>query len=200
MTLDDIALRLLHGESTDIPELDEEEQPEREVTAQIKYEIYLLSESIGTNTFEDNYYLFINEINQYNVEDYKILLYRFLEKLDEVYGFVFSEELNLNTFNERMWLLEFIKFLEFNNIEFLTSLYNKMNINLLKIDIDDYLREFSKATIFNIHSLDEIYTYNKLILDYLINYNEYDLITWLIRHTKKNKIEIESNLKMKREE
>lgn len=197
--IDDTALRLLHGESIDILELDQEEQEQRSVDALIKYEIYVLSESIGTNAFESNYYLFKDDINNYEIENFKFLLERFLEKLDDKYGFQFSEELNLNSFNDRLWLFDFIKFLEFDNIEFLTFIYEDINVNILRINIEDYLREFSKTILFHIHSLDLIYTYNKLVLDYLINYNEYDLITWLIRQTKKNKNEIQTNLTLRKE-
>ncbi|MCF7927046.1 MAG: hypothetical protein K9L74_05675 [Candidatus Izimaplasma sp.] len=199
MPKDDIALRILHGTSVEIPELDIEEQENIDVKALTKYEIYLLTESIGTNSFQDNYLLFKDNINNYDVDEQKLYGNRILTKLDEVYGFNFSEELNLNILEDRIFLDYFIQFLEFENIEFLTTLFRNLDVSLFKINLEQYLEDNSKEVIFTIQSLDIIYTYNKLILNFLTNYNSEDLIKWLIRQTNNNKIEVESNLKMEKE-
>lgn len=198
MAKDDIALRILHGKSIEIPELDEELQKNIDIEALIKYEIYLLSESIGTNSFEDNYFLFKDDIFDYEIESKKLLCNRILSKLEKVYEFGFSDDLNLNTFEDRNWLLEFINFVEFDNIDLLIELFYTLDVSLFKIDLEHYLKEKRNEVIFTLQSLDLIYTYNKLILDFLINYNSDDLIKWLIRQTEKNKIEIQTNLQMKK--
>lgn len=194
---DDVALRLLHGGATEIQELDPEEQENNDSEALIDYETYVFTESIGGEDFENNYYLFINEIKNQEIRNLKVSLNRILEKVNDIYDFSFSEELDLNVYEERNWLLDFIKFIEFDNLEFLASLYENMELESIKDikDLDEYLENNSKLILFTIQSMEMIYTYNKLILDFFLNYNEQSFIRWLIKQTKKHKYDIELKLK-----
>lgn len=197
---DDVSLRLLYGESTEIQELDPEEQIDRENDALEKYEVYMFTESIGTNVFEDYYYLFSNEVLNQEIEGLKTTLNRIIEKLNEVYDFSFSEEVELNISEERTWLFEFIKFLEFDNLEFLESLYDNFEIDFSNVkDVHEFLKDKSKYVIFTIQTMDMIYSYNKFIVDFLMNYNEESLIKWLSDQTENHKLELKIQNRRRKE-
>lgn len=188
---DDVSLRLLYGKATEIPEVDSEQLENNEIDAMFYYTAYLFTESIGKENFEDNYYLFINDVKNQDVDNIKIILNRSLNKIDEVYDFVFSEEIELNSLEERTWLMDFIKFIEFDNLEFLKNLYNDLDVDFDNIKrVKQYLKNNKNDVLFSIQSLNMIYSYNKLILDFLINYNGDNLIDWIIKQSEKHKIEL----------
>lgn len=197
---DDTSLRILYGESQEILEVDQDEQEDRSVNALNSYDTYIFTESIGTPEFKTNYFLFINEIKLYDIRDLKDVCFRVLDKVEEVYEFNFSENPNFNILEERMYLFDFIKFLEFDNVDFLSDLYNNLNITLIGFDVDDYIDKNSKKILFTIQSMNQIYTYNPFILDFILNYNKSTFMKWIKKQTRINKIEIETNIRIKKGE
>lgn len=194
MSLDDTSLRLLYGRSTFIPELDEEEQENRDENAITEYETYLLTNSIGTESFEYNFLVFSNSILGQDIEDLKNTVERILERMEDVYGFGFFESVNMNSKNDLENIIDLIKFVEFDNLQFLTDVWSNLQTDPLEVeDIPEYCNQYSTNIVIAVDSMLEVYTYNKFIISFLRTYNKDNLISWFSNKSEENSLEI-SNL------
>ena len=149
--------------------------------------------AIGTPGFPGIYLNLINDIKIHSFKKQQLFCEMFLEKISEVYDFKFPEFVdiyNLETVNE---LYSFLEFLEYDNIDFISSVWRFLNVDLLRVNNIFEFCNKNKGKITK--EIDEQTTTNlldKFSLEFLRTY--YKILDWFGVQSEKSKVEIIANI------
>jgi len=104
----------------------------------IQYEFVDLIANIGELDFKVTYLNFIDDIKKQSFSNQKILCDHLINQIQKVYNFEFPEKIILSNQEDINHFYEFIKFLEFNNEEFLIEIFKSFDIDFNKIKPYDF--------------------------------------------------------------
>lgn len=184
-------LKILYGQTRDLPEVDYEENLEREIDAIQRYPTYSLLYSIGTKDFEEMYKTFVNDVKYQDMSKLRDFCTNVFDKLWEIYEYELPQNLNLDDRDDIYKLFDFLAFIEFNNIGFLVSIWEELmtNIEELKnIDIEQFCYKHKDLIYTKIENNIKKFTYDEIITEFLRTYSK--LLEWFVNRTITNKFEI----------
>lgn len=175
------------------PELDaDEEQLERN----FKYAYYESSkieiiDSLGNTDFEYIWITLNTDIKNTSIKLQRIFSEQILDKITEIYDFTFPINILLETQYEIDDFYQFLEFLEYNNVNFLSRIWNYSGVkNLVDVDIEKYCQKNIYKIIKEIEEQLEIHPENKLITTFLKSYYKEKMIEWFIKNSKYYMIDI----------
>lgn len=150
--------------------------------------------SIGTREFKIMYMSIMN--NVYSIDDRRNLAREVLEKIKEVYN-IDLDFSHVPTMKEVAGIFKFLKFLEYEYINFISDVWKFMDIDL-RSDIRDFCFNNGDKIIKIIDEQIETHFLPEIISNFLRTYNKEDMVSLFIEWTEKAKMMI--FLRMREEE
>lgn len=173
------------------PEMDDDERmDEFEDDAIYQSSSIDLQDNLGEPDFEFVYPILIQDIQTATFDNQKIFCQKMLEKITEVYDYTFPENPELDSNMDIYNCLEFIKFLEYDNIIFLSFVWQYLNVKLLKLDVESYCNKNQNKILKEVEEQLESHEQNELISIFLRTYYKEKFIEWFIRETERSKTSI----------
>jgi len=173
------------------PEMDDDERmDEYEDDAVYQSSSLDLQDSLGKDNFKYVFPILIQDINAQPFENRRIFCQKMLERVEELYEYTFPETPELRDPLQVLDCYEFIQFLEFNNIIFLSLVWQHLNVNLLELDVEPYCKSNQMKIIKETEEQLESHEQSELISIFLRTYYKEKYIEWFIRETEKSKTPI----------
>jgi hypothetical protein len=191
------AQEVLLGMLVEPPEFDADEDDLEERYSEAFYESSKINihEVLKTKDFKNTWLVLKIDIQNKSLEKQRIFVEQTIDKILEVYDYSFSINISVNTQEEINLFYEFLEFLEYDNEQFLISVWSFLTKeNILNIDISDFSQKNKNLVIKEIEEQLEIHPQNELITLFLRSCPEDILLDWFIAHTKRNKINIVVNV------
>ena len=144
----DLPLRLA---SDEILEFDEHDDDDENIAdeASMDYDIASFIDAIGTDEFKSTYQSLINSIENFTLIKHKKLCYEILGKIVEIYNYRFPENIDVYNKEDAFDVYDFIKFLEFDHINFLSDIWLSIDPNIKDYTSDDIIREVNNKAMFD---------------------------------------------------
>lgn len=161
-----------------------------------QYEFIDLIETIGTLNFKETYFNIIDSIKNQSIENQKILCNHIIDKVQEVYNFDFPEKININGLSDINQIYDFIKFLEFDNIELFINVLREYNVDFHIIDVKDFCLE-NRDKIINKIELHGKELIDPIFYNLVITLMNDILIEVIIKMIAKNSNVISNEIKIK---
>lgn len=174
---------------TDSDEFEIEERLDKAIYESSKIDI------IDHIRHEDFKYVWLNskeDIQITSIKQQAIFAEQVLDKITEMYDFTFPTKISLESQYDLDDFYEFLEFLEYNNIKFLSYVWKILNPeNFLKLDIKGFCKTNSKKIIKEVEEQLDIHPQSKLITIFLSSFYKDAFIDWFIKETKSNLINIQ---------
>ena len=174
----------------DISEIDENITDMRIASAVDCYDGYNLIDSFHTENFQTAYESSIADILTFNATDIIIICRLLQAKIYEYYEYQINPKPVFNDINEVLVFMDFVKFLEYDNISLLSSVCIESNMTSEIITKTKNVVSIKKQIINSIDMLANNYKYNTYIYDFLLNYPSDKIIEWFNKNYMKNRSEI----------
>ena len=162
-----------------------------------QYDLLELSTFFGTEEFMKIYNSVINDIRQQELKIQASICNALLEKIEIIYDFIFPIRVSLLIQYDMDRVYNLVKFLQFDNLDFITNIWKSFNIkNVLTMDVDLFFENQSrvKKLVEQMTNLSLLYDSDTLINNFL-NFCDKDTAIFTIKiMTKSLKNEITSNL------
>ena len=113
-----------------------------------------------------------------------------LERVFDVYDFSFSETFPLTTERELEDVFEFVKFVEYDNDDFLSYVWEILKVDITKVDIALTCKRSKNKIIKESEEQIQTNDYNEMIALFLRTYYKDKYIEWFIRESINSKTEI----------
>ncbi len=172
-----------------LPLLEVEEDDDRDIPEEVDFEDSCneVLKSIGTEDFENMWALMGKTIFSSPVGLQILFCRSVLSKIEEVYSFT-PVNPKLEVLEDVQSIYEFLAFIEYNYLEFLTGLFNFLQIPVNKVL--DYKILFN--TLWNRVSefLDQFSSANEMITEFLRTYIKEDFVKYLSLITERKKTEV----------
>lgn len=181
-------LDILLGSSIPLPEVEDDLENDLENTAETRYEFEEVLDKIGKDDFKEVYLVFKNSIIQRDFDNQVVFCKKILERLHKIYNIEFAEIIYFNSKEDITNLYIFLEFIEYNSIHFFSDVWRFLNVDLRKIDIDDYCIKNEDIIMKEISDQLETHNLPGLISEFLRTYNKSDLINLFVKISKKNKM------------
>jgi len=179
------------GAMVQYPEMDDDERmDEFEDDAIYQSSLIDIQDNLGKPDFKFVYPILIPDIQTATFDNQRIFCQKMLKKIEEVYDYSFPEKPELETNIHINICLEFIKFLEYDNIIFLSFVWQHLNVKLLGLDVEDYCNKNQDKIIKEVDEQLESHEQNELIQIFLGTYYKVKFIDWFIRETERSKTSI----------
>lgn len=175
------------------PEFDaDEDQLEKNfVTAYYESSKIEIIDALGGDNFKNIWLTLRDDVKNTAINLQRIFSEQTLDKISELYDFMFSEKISLETQYELDDFYQFLEFFEFKNAKFLTHVWKHLGPkNLVEIDIKKYCKSNDMKIIKEIDEQLEVHHQPKLIALFLNSFYKEKFIEWFIKNTEHNKIEI----------
>lgn len=151
--------------------------------------IYIV-DAIGTDDFKNTFLNLINDIKLFSFQRQRIFCQNMLERVFDVYDFSFSETFPLTTNHDIENVFDFVKFIEYDNSEFLTSIWQLLKKDITKIDIEATCKRNENKIIKETENEVDAGDYNEMIALFLRTYYKEKYIEWFIRESTNSKTDI----------
>lgn len=191
--MSDVPQNILYGGTSHILEIDPEENDEMSAEAQDQYIRYAISETIGTDEFEETFLSLGNDLLAQSIDGLKDAYTAMAEKVYEVYEYEHPEDIQISDENELRNYIDFVKFIEYDNIDFISVIWYEIlgqQEDLVKLDIPEFCMNNKNEITSLIENEIESYTYNNIITKFLIYYPSNYLIEWFINQSEKSRFDI----------
>ena len=173
------------------PEMDDDERmDEFEDDAIYQSSSIDLQDHLGDPDFKLVYPILMEDIVTATFDNQKIFCQKMLDKIEEVYDYRFPETPEMDDNQSISNCLEFIKFLEYDNIIFLSFVWQHLNAKLLHLDIESYCNRYADKIIKEVEEQLESHEQNELTSIFLRTYYKVKFIEWFIRETERSKTSI----------
>jgi len=173
------------------PEMDDDERmDEFEDDAIYKSSSIDLQDNLSDSDFKFVYPILIEDILTATFDNRRIFCQKMLNKIEEVYDYKFPETPDFDTELALVNCLEFIRFLEYDNILFISFVWQHLNVKLLNLDIESYCKRNSLKIIKETEEQLESHEQNELISIFLRTYYKEKFIEWFIRESERSKTPI----------
>lgn len=182
---------VLLGSSIQIPsEIDPEETEDAPQKAYLNYNLLDVLESIGTDDFKTSFMSSKEVIESAELNKQIVFCINILEKIVEIYDYSTPLSVYLYNIKDVSSVYEFVKFLEYNYINFLSDVWGDIDIDLRNIILKDYCKRNSNYLIQIVDKKSKTETDNQLILDFLRTYNKDRMVEFIEIKTRKSRMNI----------
>ena len=187
------ALKAVLGNSLDLPEEDMDDlrvmsqtgYPYQEAALKSYYFLTIL-DSIRTEEFQESYNATIPVLAQnYKFADLQELCHEILRYVKERYDFIFPQTVKIEDSGDTKEVLDLIKFLEYDNEEFITNVWKYLKPEINSFQVENYCEQNGNKIISEIEEQSDTRSYPKLIADFLRTYNKDDMIEWFCEQSKR---------------
>jgi len=173
------------------PEMDDSERmDEYEDDAIYQSSSIDLQDNLGDPDFKYVYPILIEDIIKATFTNQRIFCQKMLEKIEEVYDFILPQKPELENRVEISNFFEFLKFIEYDNIIFLSFVWQHLDVKLLDLDIESYSKTNADKIIKEVEEQLESHEQNELISIFLRTYYKDKFIEWFMRESEKSKTSI----------
>lgn len=156
--------------------------------AEVSSDILDFIDSFGKDNFKELCLNTLNEIQFLSTEDKIEICEKLIIKVYDVYDFEFFPKLEITTNNQVQEFLKFIEFLEYDYIDFIGSVINGLDLNLLKENLDLFLEKNEDNLLSKIEYLIEQESVSKIISIYFRTNNKENIIKFLKEKLEKDKM------------
>lgn len=168
-------IKTLIKQATPTLELEEDDDIDLIDKAGKEYDNNHLLDSIGKENFNEIYSNCFIYIKQYTLEEKLELGRQIIQRVQEIYNFTFIDLIDCTSESDFDKVLQFLEWLEYDNVEFFTDLLINLNI--------DFKTKFVKEFFLNIWNKIEIFIFEKY------KYNNYFQRKFLQENNKENIID-----------
>jgi hypothetical protein len=170
----------------------EEDEDLRTLIAIYESSSYDILDSMNKETFYNTYSVLKSDILSMSNIHKRIFLGKYLDKMEEVYGYQFPENPVYDTDETIAEMFKFIEFVEYDNLTLLRYVWKYLD-DILKVDIDKYVQENGKTIIDELTNQSNLLvTLTENVSVFLRTYNKAEMLEWFIDRSKRNKINIYS--------
>jgi hypothetical protein len=170
------------------PEMDDpEEMDDIEEEAIYESSMVDIEESIGDVSFENTYINLIPDIKMQPFDRQRIFCQRMLEIIYKEYDFRFSINLDVATDAAINKVLKFIEFIEYDNILFLSLVWEMLKVNLMDINVEMFCLSKADVIIKEVEEQSQTHHQTALIAEFLRTYYKEKFIQWFIRESERHK-------------
>lgn len=200
--MQDIYDRTLLGNSVPLPEEDSDDVKsdidfqsriytggiENQEDALREYWFITVLNSIGTSEFKQNYLSVISDIkSECSIREQVLFCEKILERVEEVYEFVFPRVLKLYDLNDIQNVYDFIEFLEYKYEDLIIVVWKFLDVNLRKINIGEYCRAHVGKVIIEIEEQIKVHVLPVLAEQFLRACGKDELIRWFSNISENSK-------------
>ena len=183
--------KALLGGFLEVPEYDESEDLDDVQDEAIFISSSMeIEEEIGLDDFEITYLEFIPDITQQPLRNKIRFCHRMLDRIIEVRDFSFPVFVEFLTENDISEFLKFIEFVEYDNAAFLSHVWQFLDMNPLKIDIEKFCEENVERIIKETEEQIQLHPQNGNINTFLRTYDKEGYTKWFTKSTQRNKVAI----------
>lgn len=173
------------------PEMDDDERmDEFEDDAIYRSSAMDLEDTLGKIDFKFVYPILIKDIETATFNNQKIFCQKMLQRIEEVYDYTFPEKPELTENIEITRCLDFIKFIEYDNIIFLSYVWQHLTKTLFGADIEAFCNANQDRVIKEVDEQLETHEQNELISIFLRTYYKSKFIEWFIKNSESSKTQI----------
>jgi len=175
------------------PEFDADEE---EIEARYKDAFYQSSkidiqDQLNTDDFKDTWLVLKSDIQNETIKLQRIFSEQTLDKIFEIYDFSFSAKILLDTQYEINDFYEFLEFLEYKNVNFISNVWQLLKpVNLMRFDVEGFCKQNYAKVIREIEEQLEVHPQSELISLFLRTYYKEKIIEWFVDRTNRYKIDI----------
>jgi len=183
--------QILSGASIPVFEVEGDFDRDLAEEASLRYDLMNIINSIGTDNFKQVYLASIQSVQEKLVESpdmQEAFFTEVLKKIVQIYNFEFPVKLHFADKGVVTDFYEFIEFLEFNYIEFLSKVWRFLNVDLRGLDIDSFCKDHSNLITKEVDEIAYISSFNQLISEFLRTYTKEDLVAFVIKKTTKDRM------------
>ncbi len=171
------------------PEMDDQEEIDQlEELGIYNYASINIIGDVGRSEFKDTYLNLIPDIKAQPFDLRRIFCQKMLDKIFLVYDFQISETIDIATDLEIDKVLELIEFIEYDNILFLSLVWEMLKVDILKVNIETKSNSKENIIIIEVEHQIETHHQSELINLFLRTYYKEKFIEWFIRESEKSKI------------
>lgn len=184
--------RILLGNSVPLPEADLDDDsvqsdtgyPDEE-SALMQYYFFSAYDGIGKPNFKSDYLSVKNQIfSLYTLKEQQMFVNSIMNKVVEVYDYEPTEKFDVNSYEELDDVYKFLEFLEYDNEEFIISVWKFLKPDIKNLDIEGYCKSHSDKIIREIEEQLVSRDYTWLISDFLRTNNKENMIEWFSEKSK----------------
>lgn len=178
---------------TELPEMDGDQDELEALFDKANFESSTVDirDSIGTAEFKETWLVLKDYIQFETVQLQQNFSEQTLYKISEVYDFEFSEKISLEIQYDLNLYYEFLEFLEYDNVNFISQVWYFLDIkNLMKLDIEQFCNSNDDKIIKEIDEQLETHPQSKMIDLFLRTYYKEKMIKWFIKNSESSKVEI----------
>ena len=184
--------KVLIGDSIPLMEDDDDEEStlnyELISDAEINADITDILQTFGKEDFKELYLNLYDEIISLPIEIQRNLCEKLCDKIYEIYEFEFTPILTFDDTIDTKNFLDFIEFLEFDYIYFLSIIVKGLDLNQLKKDLNLFLTMNLDRIINSINELVDQERISVLISIFLRTYNKEGLYEFIRSRLEKDKM------------
>jgi hypothetical protein len=170
------------------PEMDDQEELDKfEEVGVYNYARINIQDNVGRPEFKNTYLNLIVDIKAQPFKLRRIFCQKMLDKIFEVYDFQFSESFDITSDVAIDKVLEFIEFIEYDNILFLSLVWEMLKADIMKVDIETMSNSRQNIIIKEVEEQLETHDQGELISLFLRTYYKEKFIEWFIRESKRSK-------------
>jgi hypothetical protein len=194
--MSDKSEKLLMGLTFESPEMDSDQEDLDQMFdhANLVSATTDILDNIGKKDFEFTWQTQFEYIKNQPLTEHIRFAEAILEKVFEIYEYQFPEKIYFVNKKQIEECYDFIKFLEYNNTNFLSIICRVLKIDILKTDIEIYCKKNDMKIIQEVEEQVGIYQQPELISIFLRTNQKEDFIKWFTKQLKQNKLEIAEKL------
>lgn len=186
--MSDVPNRVLMQALEQPPEMDDpEEMDDLEEEAIYESSMVDIIENLGESTFKDTYINLLPDIKKEDFDHRRIFCQRLLDKIYDIYDFRFPITIDITTEVGIDNVLKFVEFVEYDNILFLSLVWQMFKVNLIKTDLESFCNSKKNMIINEVEEQLQTHHQGKLINNFLRTYYKEKFIEWFIRESERSK-------------
>jgi hypothetical protein len=149
-----------------------------------------IQDTIGEPEFKYNYLILISDIKAQPFDQKRVFCQKILDKIFEVYDFEFPETIDITTDEDIDKVFEFVEFLEYDNILFLSFIWEMLKVDIMKVDIKLICESKENIIIHEVEEQLQTHHQSELVTLFLRTYYKSKFIEWFTRESERSKVEI----------
>ena len=188
--------RILLGSSLPLLEVEDDDDGNMEQDASLEYDMLNILDSIGDVEFKAHYHMAMNIIKNECIENQRIFVTKILDKIEEIYDYLPPIKHLLDEPYQIKLVYDFIEFLEFDHIIFLANLWKGFDIDLRKIDMEQFCINNTNKFMLLIDDQMKSSNFSLMITEYLRTNISLKMIKFIIKKTSESKMLIQMEIQI----
>ncbi len=180
-------LETLIGSSTFIPEMDEENQENRNYESSINFDGYEIIDKIGTKHFKMVYLNLIDNIKGTDIRTQIGFCRKVLNRIIDVYEYEYMPTQKINSQQDVNAIYDLIEFLEYDHIEFFANIWTFLD-DIEKVNLNTYCKKNIERILIEIEDQIDSNDFNELISIFLRTNNKENILRFVIKNSEEKKM------------